>query len=129
MIKKSIFIWFAIIPLAILNGALRENLLNHIIGEKYALPVSGFILCLLIFIVAYIFVPRLGEGSQKNYWSIGVLWFILTIAFETIMGLFLGNTFIEIIRAYDVTSGNLWLVIVLFTAFAPWLVAKIKHII
>ena len=129
MIKRSIVIWLSIIPLAILNGAFREMFLMSWIGERYAEPVSGIILCLLIFIVSWIFIPRIGKGEQKTYWKIGILWIALTIVFETIFGLAVGNTFMELIKAYDVTTGNLWLLVVLFTGIAPWLVAKKRKLI
>ena len=129
MIKRSILIWLSIIPLAILNGAFREMFLMSWIGERYAEPVSGIILCLLIFIVSWIFIPRIGKGEQKTYWKIGILWIALTIVFETIFGLAIGNTFMELIKAYDVTTGNFWLLVVLFTGIAPWLVAKKRKLI
>jgi len=129
MIKKSILIWLSIIPLAILNGALREAFLIPLLGENFAQPISGIILCLLIFIVSLVFIPRIGKGEQKTYWKIGILWIILTIVFETIFGLAVGNSFSELLRAYDITTGNLWLIIVIFIGIAPWLVAKIKRIV
>ena len=39
----SIGIWFLIMPLAILNGILRETLLQPL--GAYSLPVSGLLLC------------------------------------------------------------------------------------
>ena len=129
MVKKSILIWLAIIPLAILNGGFREAFLTPRLGESCAQVISGIILLLLLFFVSFIFIPRIGKGISKTYWKIGVLWVALTIAFETILGLTMGNTLSELIKAYDVTTGNLWLLVVLFTGITPWLVAKIKHII
>ena len=129
MIKKSILIWLSIIPLAILNGILRESVIAPLIGMKYALPVSGISLCLLIFIVSLIFIPKLGKGTKKTYWIIGGLWTFLTILFETIMGLASGNNFDEMIKAYDITTGNLWLLVVIFVGIIPWRIAKIKRII
>ena len=129
MIKKSALIWLSIIPLAILNGILREFVIVPLIGIKYALPISGIILCLLIFIVSLIFIPKLGKGTKKTYWIIGGLWVVLTIFFETIMGLASGNNLSELIKAYDITTGNLWLLVVLFVGIAPWLIARIKRII
>jgi hypothetical protein len=128
MIKKSILIWLTIIPLAILNGAFREAFLNPRLEESYAQLISGTILLLLIFIVSLIFIPRIGKGKQKIYWRIGILWVVLTIAFETVFGLTIGMTFAELLKAYDITTGNLWLFIVVFIGFAPWLIAKIKRI-
>jgi hypothetical protein len=129
MIKKSILIWLTIIPLAILNGALRQEILSPWLGETIARPLSGIILCLLIFIVSWILIPRIGKGKQKKYWQIGILWIVLTIVFETILGLTMGNTLAELIKAYDITTGNLWLLVVLFMGIIPWLVAKKKKII
>jgi len=128
MIKKSILIWLSIIPLAILNGALREAFLTPWLGESYAQPASGMILCLLIFIVSLVFIPRIGKGKQQTYWKIGILWIVLTLVFETILGLAMGNSFGELLKAYDITTGNLWLLVVLFIGIAPWLTAKIKQL-
>ncbi len=129
MIRKSLLIWIAIIPLAILNGGLREKIIIPLIGEKFGLPLSGILLCLLIFLLCYIFIPRIGKGISKNYWRIGLLWLLLTVAFETVFGLLSGNTLLELLRAYDITTGNLWLMVVLFTGIAPWLAAKSRKII
>jgi len=84
---------------------------------------------MLLFLVSFVFIPRIGKGIPKTYWKIGVLWVALTIVFETILGLAMGNTFTELLKAYDVTTGNLWLLVVIFTGIMPWLVAKIKKII
>lgn len=129
MIKKSLLIWFAIIPLAILNGGLRDKVIIPLMDAKYGLPLSGILLCLLIFILCYIFILRIGKGTTKTYRLIGLLWLLLTIAFETIFGLFSGHTFSELLKAYDITTGNLWLLVVLFTGIAPWLAAKTRKLI
>jgi len=129
MLKKSILIWLSIIPLAILNGALREKLLINWFGEFCAELVSGIILCLLIFIVSLVSIPRLGKGESKTYLKMGILWIVLTIIFETTFGLAIGNSFGELLNAYNITTGNLWLFIVIFIGVAPWLIAKIKRII
>jgi len=129
MIKKSILIWSLMIPLAILNGALREGLIEPIIGEKYANPISCLILCILIFIVSFIFIPKLGNGIKVVYIKIGILWVLLTIIFETILGLFMRNTIKEIIMAYNILTGNFWLIVVIFIGFIPLLIAKIKKIV
>lgn len=128
MIKKSILIWLLIIPLAMLNGLLRDAVLTPIIGEKYALPLSGVILCVLIFLVTLFFIPRLGRGSKQAYIKIGLLWMLLTVSFEFIFGFLRGMPFMEMINAYNITTGNLWSVIVLFVGIVPLLVAKMKRI-
>ena len=129
MIKKSLLIWLTIIPLAILNGGLREIALNPLMGEKYGQPLSAVTLCLIIFIVCWFCIPRIGKGTAKTYWIIGLCWMILTVLFEPCFGLFTNNTFAELIKAYDMTTGNLWSLVVLFVGIAPWLTAKTRKLI
>jgi hypothetical protein len=129
MIKKSLLIWLAIIPLAILNGGFREIVLNPLIGERYAQPISGVSLCLIVFVLCWFFIPRIGRGTAETYRIIGLWWILLTILFETGFGLLTGNTYSELLKAYDMTTGNLWLLVVLFTGIAPWLTAKTRKLI
>ncbi|MDR0311147.1 MAG: hypothetical protein LBJ21_06140 [Acidobacteriota bacterium] len=129
MTKKSILIWLSIIPLAILNGGLRETFLTPWLGESCAQPISGIILCFLIFIVSFVFIPRIGKGEAKTYWKIGLLWIVLTVVFETLLGLAMGDNFGELLKAYDITTGNIWLIVVVFIGIAPWLIARIKRIV
>ena len=129
MVKKSMLVWLCIIPLAFINGALREGFIEPLIGEKYAGHLSVAILCFLIFIVSFIFIPKLGNGTIKTYTIIGVLWLFSTIIFETILGLLMGISINEIIQAYNIKAGNSWIVVVLFTGIVPILVAKIKRIV
>jgi hypothetical protein len=126
MILKSMLIWLAIVPLAILNGALREGVLEPLIGSKLANPVSCAVLCLLIFVVSFVFIPRLRKGTNVAYIKIGLLWVLATVVFETVLGLLMGMPLSEIISAYNVTTGNFWLLVVVFIGFAPTIVAKIK---
>ena len=129
MLKKSILIWLSIIPLAILNGGFREMVLVSWFSENIANFISAIILCLLIFIVSLIFIPRIGRGKQIIYWKIGILWIFLTVAFETILILAMGGNFREVLETYDITTGSFWLIVVLLVGIAPWLTAKIKRII
>jgi hypothetical protein len=126
MVLKSLLIWLSITPLAIINGGFRQLVLEPWIGENIARPISGIILCICIFMVSLIFIPRLGKGGKTRYLIIGLLWVFATIIFETVLGFIMGNTFIEIINAYNITTGNLWLII--FIGFTPLIVAKIKKL-
>ena len=129
MIKKSLLIWLAIIPLAILNGTLREIVLNPLMGEKYGQSLSAVTLCLIIFIVCWLCIFRIGKGTAKTYWIIGLWWVILTILFETGLGMLTGDALAELIKAYDMTTGNLWSLVVLFIGISPWLTAKTRKMI
>jgi len=128
ILLKSMPIWLLMLPLAILNGGFRDYVTTPLIGD-FARPLSGIILCLLIFAVSLWLVPRVGRGKCGTYIKMGVIWLILTVLFEFGMGFAIGETYYEMLRAYDITSGNLWLIVVIFIGITPYLIAKIKKII
>lgn len=62
---QAVGIWFLIIPLAILNGGLRENVLNKL--GSISLPLSGIILSICIFVIAYLLIPKIKNCKSKDY--------------------------------------------------------------
>jgi hypothetical protein len=126
VVLKSLLIWLAIIPCAILNGGLREKVLVPLMGMKRALPLSGILLCALIFLVTWFLLPLLGPQTGKTYILIGICWLVATVLFEYLMGLSNGTSREAMLQAYNITTGNLWLVVVLFTAIVPYLVGALR---
>jgi hypothetical protein len=125
MILKSILVWLCLIPLAIINGAFREIVLAPLLGW-YAQPLSGLILIALIFAVCLFFIHRLGKAGRSTYIAIGAVWVFLTIAFEFSFGLATGASLQQLLEAYDITTGNLWLVVLIAIGLSPWAAAKIR---
>lgn len=127
-ISKSFFIWLGIIPLAFINGGIREILLIPNLGQV-GLQVSALTLCSFIFLLSYIFIPRLGNSDKKTFIKMGILWAIATVVFEFLLGFLMNKSIYEILSQYNILTGNLWVMVILFTAFVPITVAKIKNII
>lgn len=121
---QAIGIWFLIIPLAIINGGLRENVLVKL-GD-IALPLSGIILSVCIFIVAYLLIPRIKNCELKDYIIFGVIWFILTNLFDLFMYISEGGGIKQLLNSYNFLDGNLWILVVITTLVSPILVSKIK---
>lgn len=128
MILRSMRIWLGIIPLAMLNGVLREAMLSPALGY-IALPISGILLSTMVFLLTFIFIPRLGKGTPSTYVKIGFVWIIATVLFEFTLGFATGESLENMLTAYNIFSGNLWLFVIIFIGFTPWLTAKVKKII
>ena len=119
-ILKSLLIWLCFIPLAILNGGLRDYVLVRIIGERWALPTSGILLSIAIYIVSWLLLPRIIKRcSTRDCWLIGTCWATLTVAFEFTAGLASGHSLTELLAAYNPLTGNLWLLVVGTTFLSP----------
>ncbi len=119
-ILKSLLIWLCFIPLAILNGGLRDYVLVRILGERWALPTSGILLSIAIYIVSWLLLPRaIKRCSTRGCWLIGTCWVTLTVAFEFTAGLASGHSLTELLAAYNPLTGNLWLLVVGTTFLSP----------
>ena len=123
---KSILIWIYFIPVAILNGGLREYVLNQTFGEQWALPVSGVLLSVCIFLITCLLLPRMGNLNVKEGYRIGLLWACMTIMFEFILGVAEGHTFRELIAAYNPATGNMWILVIFVIALSPAIVSIIS---
>ena len=126
-ILKSLLVWVCFIPVAILNGGLREHVLARALGEKWALPLSGIILSACIFLITWLLLPRTVKAlSSKDSLRIGICWVFLTIAFEFASGLAGGNTIKELLAAYNPLTGNLWLLVLATTLLSPVMAGRIS---
>ncbi|MGB5444538.1 MAG: hypothetical protein WBM99_03440 [Psychromonas sp.] len=127
---KAIGIWLIIVFAAICNGLFREKVLTSLIGAKLALPVSGLLLSLLVLFVAFIFIPFFNTQQPGIYFAVGILWVAITLAFELLFGHFvLDKSWQEIIQVFDIRNGDLFTVVLLITAVAPWIAAKARGIL
>ncbi len=124
---KALGIWLIIVMAAMANGLFREKILASLFAAKVALALSGLLLSLLVLVVAFIFIPFLHIQQQGLYFAVGVLWVMLTLSFECLFGHFvLGKSWQEIMRVFNLRNGDLFIVVLLLTAAAPWLAAKAR---
>ena len=121
---KAVGIWFLIIPVAILSGALRESVLNKL--GNISLPLSGIILSICIFLVAYLLIPKIKNCKRKDYIIFGIIWFILTNLFDLLMYISEGENFLALINSYNFMSGNLWILVCITSLISPIVVYKLK---
>lgn len=126
---KSFIVWICFIPVAILNGGLREYVLARFVGEETALPVSGILLSMFIFLVTWLVLPRLAKDcGMKDCLTMGICWALLTVAFESAAGIAGGSTVTEILAAYNPSTGNLWVLVLVTTMLSPVLSKVFRRI-
>lgn len=122
---QAFFIWVSIIPVAILNGGFRENVLVKL--GRAANPISGILLSICIFAIAYALIPRIAQCSKKDYIIFGIMWFFLTNLFDFSMFIKNGLGIADFLQVFNFTTGNFWIIVVISSLVAPFAAAKIKH--
>ena len=120
----AVLIWMLQIPIAILNGGLREYVLVNL--GVIAQPLSGIILSACIFAAAFFLLPKIRSCSKFDYFLIGILWFILTNIFDLVMYIKDGGGFSDLLQSYDISTGNTWMIVVLTALLSPLIVMKIR---
>ena len=123
---RAAAIWVLILGLAFSNAALRELVLIPRLGKVQGLVLSGVILALLVLLVAYGSVPWLDARRAAEWIAIGLGWFVLTLAFDLVLGGMQHKPLQSLFEAYLFRQGNLWPVVLLVTACAPYLTAKLR---
>lgn len=121
----AILIWIMIIPIAILNGGFREYILVKL--GILARPLSGIILSVCIFVVAYFLVPKIKNCVKRDCIIFGVIWFVLTNLFDLVTYIRDGGGFADLLQSYNILTGNTWLLVVLSALFSPVIVMKIRN--
>ena len=123
--KAGTIAWVAMLIAAVLNGAFREMVLVARFGP-ISLPLSGISCAIIFTLITYIMFKCLGGTyTIREVLMLGLVWLLVTVAFEFVFGHYvLGSGWDELIEAYDVTTGNLWSVLLLFTFFLPLMVSR-----
>jgi hypothetical protein len=121
---KGTLVWLLMPIAAMANGALRDLLLASLLGELAAEILAVLVLLILIYGITAVFLARTGPRRRSaDLWALGFLWMVLTIAFELVFfGVFLGVPISELLAAYDILAGELWVVVVAGVLLAPPLV-------
>lgn len=123
---RAAAVWGLILGLALSNAALRELVLVPRLGRVRGLALSGVTLALLVLVVAYGSVPWLGARRASEWIAIGLGWFTLTLAFDLMLGWLQHKPIQLLFEAYWFKQGNLWPIVLLTTAVAPYLGAKLR---
>ena len=116
VLPRALGVWALLVVLAIINGTVREKLFVPALGHAVALPLSGVTLSAFILLITYLLLPFLKASSAFDYWLIGGFWLALTLLFEFVFGHFIAKKpWSEILTAYDIRTGNLWLLVLAVT--------------
>jgi hypothetical protein len=118
--------WFGLLILAIINGTIRDYTYLKSLGEYRAHQLSTITLLILMSIYCLIIFSNWRLTSSNEAITVGIIWLLLTLAFEFLFGHFVGgHSWEKLIAQYNIFSGNLWVLIVIWTALLPLVCYKI----
>ena len=118
---KYLLAWIPMVLIAIANAALREGWYKKHFGELQAHQVSTgsgvFLLGVYIWVLVRIWRP---ESAQQAV-IIGVMWLVLTIAFEFLFGHYVGGfSWSRLFHDYNLFAGRVWVIVLIWVTVAPY---------
>lgn len=123
---RAVAIWFAILVLASLNGALRDLVVAPRTGDTIARAISTVILCGLILLVTWYAIPWVRPENPRQALGVGAFWLALTLGFEFGAGRYARKPWSAILADYDVTRGRIWVLVPIITFLAPYWVGRAR---
>jgi hypothetical protein len=124
-ILRALLIWLLIIAAESLHGALRQMLFDPDI-EFFVRQASVLTATLIIFAITWACIRWLKIESTAAALGVGLLWVVLTLAFEVVVGRALGLSWARIASDYDLLHGGLMPLGLLAMALTPWAVRRLK---
>lgn len=115
-----ILAWFGMMVLAIINGAIRDFTYKLHVGALAAHQISTLALLLIFAAFFWFLIRRWPIASGRQAWIIGSVWLVMTLLFEFGIGRYAGSSWSELFRAYDLFSGQVWLLIPLWVFVGPY---------
>ena len=127
IVAKSIGIWLILISAEIIHGLLRAIALVPLVGEFRSNQIGVFTGSGIILVIAYLTIRWIGARQPRELLLVGLIWLLLTVAFEVLFGRFVMSlSWEQITSGYNVLSGELMPLGLLVLFFSPMIAAKLR---
>ncbi len=118
---RYVLAWLPMLLIAVANGALRQSTFAKFLPELRAHQLSTLSGSIFVGVFIWFVIRAWPPSSAWQAWQIGAVWLILTVAFETFMGLVLQRRpFMQVLGEYNLRAGRVWVLFLLWLTAAPW---------
>jgi hypothetical protein len=120
LLGRAVAVWLLIMLVETVHGVLRAMLLVPRVGDLPARQIGVFTGSLLILAVTYLSLGWLRLDWPRLRIVVGLLWALLTLAFEVALGrIVLGYPWSRLAADYNLARGGLMGLGLLVVVFAP----------
>lgn len=126
---RYVFVWIPMLGIAVANGALRQLTFAKVMSEPHAHQLSTLSGSVFIGTFIWFIIRTWPPPSSRKACLIGILWGLLTVAFESFMGLILQHRSLpQVLHEYNLLAGRVWSLFLIWLVVAPWLFFRIKQV-
>lgn len=126
-VGRYVAVWPAMFGIAFLNGAARELGYRHAMGDLAAHQVSTATGIVALGLFIWFLTGRWRLSSAGQALTIGVVWLVITAAFEFLFGHYvMGHPWQRLFGDYSLFEGRLWVLVLVWIAIAPLLFYRLR---
>ncbi len=125
---RYVIVWVPMLAIAIANGALRQATFGKALSELRAHQLSTLIGSVFMGLFIRFVIRAWPPSSGRQALLIGLVWLVLTVAFEFFMGLVLAQKPIsEVLHDYNLFAGRVWVLFLIWLTLAPWVFFRVSR--
>ncbi len=126
---RDVLAWIPMLVIAVANGALRQATFGKVMPELRAHQLSTLIGSVLIGLFIWLVVRTWPASSSRQAVLIGLVWLLLTVAFEFFMGLVLAQRQLsQVLHDYNLLAGRIWVLFLIWLTIAPWVFFCLRRV-
>jgi hypothetical protein len=115
-------VWVLMAVVAVANGGFREVILIPRVGEYVGHVLSTMLLVGAILVISFLYFRWISIAyTQAELLLVGVLWTVLTVGFEFLVGYVEGTPVSVTLGQYNVLAGQVWIAVPLTLLASPLL--------
>ena len=125
---RYLLAWIPMVFIAVANGALRVLTFGKVLPDLRAHQLSTAIGIVILGLYIWAVIRRWPPSSAEQARRIGVVWVLLTVAFEFVFGrVVMGNSWSRLLQDYNLLQGRVWLVFLAWLATAPYALDRMRR--
>jgi predicted membrane protein len=127
MLAKYLLVWFLLAIVGITNGIIRQSTYGKSLSDLSAHQVSTVTAILASGTLVW-FINRFWPiESSTQAWSIGIIWLVLTVAFEFGFGHYIArHSWEHLFADYNLMNGRVWSLFLIWIAIMPFVIFKLS---
>jgi hypothetical protein len=124
---RAVLMWIVLLAAMFGNGTLRVLVLQPGLGEELARRWASLTGVCVVAVLSAVFVRACPDATPRQLLRVGATWLVLTLAFEFLFGHFVsGMSRAALLADYDIRRGRLWVLVLVATLLAPWLLGTLS---
>jgi hypothetical protein len=126
---RVVLTWVCFVPMAVLNGVIREKVYRPMMGELRAHQISTALASTAFLSWAlFMFKKQVALLDRKRLLLMGLSWVSLTMLFEFGFGHYIAKTpWKKLVHDYNLLKGRVWSLFLLTELLSPLLLKWVKN--